>query len=197
MSDGLPTLAGRGLCLRQLTQADAADLFEVFSDPRVMRYWSREPMRDLDEAHQLVADIDAGWRSDTLYQWGVEPDGVGQVVGTTTLFQVSVAHRRGEIGFALGSAWWGRGIARAAVDRLIGHAFDTLDLARLEADADPRNAASLGLLERLGFRREGLLRARYRVGGEVQDSVFLGLLREEWTPLPAVATRMAREPAGH
>lgn len=196
MSDGLPTLVGRSLRLRQLTQRDAADLFEVFADPRVMRYWSRDPMRDPGEARQLVEDIDAGWRGDTLYQWGIEPDGVGRVVGTTTLFQVSQAHRRGEIGFALGSAWWGRGIAKAAVERLILHAFDTLDLGRLEADADPRNAASLGLLQRLGFRREGLLRARYRVAGEVQDAVLLGLLREEWVPPPAVRARMVPAPAG-
>lgn len=182
MSDGLPTLAGRDIRLRQLTQADAADLFDVFSDPRVMRYWSRDPFRHLDEARQLVEDIDGGWRDDTLYQWGIEPEGAGRIVGTTTLFQISTVHRRAEVGFALGSAWWGRGLARAAVGCLIAHAFGTLDLARLEADVDPRNAASLGLLERLGFRREGLLRQRYRVAGEVQDSVILGLLRAEWTP---------------
>lgn len=182
MRSGLPVLQGRGVRLRQLTQADAADLFDVFSDPRVMRYWSREPFRQLDEARQLIEDIDAGWRSDALYQWGIEPDGAGRVVGTTTLFQLSMAHRRGEIGFALGSAWWGRGLARAALECLIGYAFDALDLGRLEADVDPRNAASLDLLERLGFQREGLLRERYRVGGELQDSVILGLLRAEWTP---------------
>lgn len=182
MSDGLPPLTGRGVRLRQLTQADAADLFDVFSDPLVMRYWSRDPFRHLGEARQLIEDIDAGWRGDTLYQWGIEPDAAGRIVGTTTLFQLSMAHRRGEIGFALGSAWWGRGLAKAAVECLIDHAFHTLDLGRLEADVDPRNAASLGLLERLGFQREGLLRERYRVAGEVQDSVILGLLRAQWTP---------------
>ena len=182
MSDGLPPLTGRGVRLRQLTQADAADLFDVFSDPLVMRYWSRDPFRHLGEARQLIEDIDAGWRRDTLYQWGIEPDAAGRIVGTTTLFQLSMAHRRGEIGFALGSAWWGRGLAKAAVECLIDHAFHALDLGRLEADVDPRNAASLGLLERLGFQREGLLRERYRVAGEVQDSVILGLLRAQWTP---------------
>ena len=182
MSGGRPVLKGRGVRLRQLTQADAADLFDVFSDPRVMRYWSRDPFRDLGEARQLIEDIDAGWRGDTLYQWGIEPEGAGCIVGTTTLFQISTAHRRGEIGFALGSAWWGRGLAKAAVECLIDHAFDALDLGRLEADVDPRNTASLGLLERLGFRREGLLRERYRVAGEAQDSVILGLLRAQWTP---------------
>ena len=63
---------------------------------------------------------------------------------------------------------------------MIAHAFDTLGLHRLEADTDPRNERCLKLLTRLGFREEGRLRERWHVGGEVQDSVLLGLLREEW-----------------
>jgi RimJ/RimL family protein N-acetyltransferase len=53
-------------------------------------------------------------------------------------------------------------------------------LHRVEADTDPRNAASLALLERLGFVREGILRERWIVGGEVADSVLLGLLAADW-----------------
>ncbi|HEX2165116.1 MAG TPA: GNAT family protein, partial [Thermoanaerobaculia bacterium] len=59
-------------------------------------------------------------------------------------------------------------------------AFGPLALHRLEADVDPRNERSLKALERLGFRREGLLRERYFVAGEIQDSVMLGLLAREW-----------------
>ena len=50
----------------------------------------------------------------------------------------------------------------------------------LEADVDPKNASSLRILERMGFQREGLLRERWNVGGEIQDSVVLGLLAREW-----------------
>lgn len=48
------------------------------------------------------------------------------------------------------------------------------------ADADPRNERCLRLLENLNFKREGLLRERYHVNGELQDAVVLGLLRSEW-----------------
>lgn len=64
--------------------------------------------------------------------------------------------------------------------RALSYAFDELALRRIEADADPRNAQSLHLLERLGFQREGYARERWHVGGEVCDSVLLGLLRREW-----------------
>jgi RimJ/RimL family protein N-acetyltransferase len=46
---------------------------------------------------------------------------------------------------------------------------------------DPRNEASWRALERLGFRREGYLRERWIVGGEVQDALIYGLIRSEWT----------------
>jgi RimJ/RimL family protein N-acetyltransferase len=67
-----------------------------------------------------------------------------------------------------------------ALGALFDYAFRTLALRRLEADVDPRNAASLGLIRSLGFRQEGLLRERWNVAGEIQDTAFLGLLAREW-----------------
>jgi len=55
-----------------------------------------------------------------------------------------------------------------------------LNLYRIEADVDPRNTGSIKLLEKLNFRREGFLRQRWRVNGEVCDSVLLGLLKEDY-----------------
>jgi RimJ/RimL family protein N-acetyltransferase len=67
-----------------------------------------------------------------------------------------------------------------ALQATLGYAFHILDLHRIEADVDPRNQASIKTLERLGFQREGLLRERWQVGGEIQDSLFYGLLRRDW-----------------
>jgi ribosomal-protein-alanine N-acetyltransferase len=180
VSLGLPTLTGPRLSLRQLTEADAQQLFHVFSDPQVMRYWSRGVLTRLQEAEEMLAAIERGWREDAFYQWGVVPAGAGSVIGTATLFRIEREHRRAELGFAIGSAWWRRGFGTAVVSLLVEHAFGPMGLSRLEADVDPRNLASLRVLERFGFRREGLLRERYRVAGETQDSVILGLLQGQW-----------------
>jgi RimJ/RimL family protein N-acetyltransferase len=67
-----------------------------------------------------------------------------------------------------------------ALKALVSHAFETMNLRRLEADVDPRNGASIRSLERLGFQREGFLRERWHVNGEIQDAHFYGLLRREW-----------------
>ena len=84
------------------------------------------------------------------------------------------------MGYGLAEAAWGQGFAAEAVGALPRHGFDALDLDRVEADIDPRNTASARLLERLGFTREGLLRERWIVDGEVSDSAIYGLLKREF-----------------
>ena len=179
--DELPTLRTARLVLRQLSATDTADIFAVFSDPEVMRYWDHGPMTKPSDAADYIEQIREGLLRRELFQWGICDPSLGRVVGTCTLIHVVAGHQRGEIGFAVARAHWGRGIASEAVTAVVTFAFDQLDLHRLEADVDPRNERSLRLLERLGFRREGYLRERYFVGGERQDAVMVGLLRPEWS----------------
>jgi ribosomal-protein-alanine N-acetyltransferase len=166
--------------LRCLAAADAPAIFRIFSDPRVMRHWSRPPMKDDAEALALLREVRAGYRSGEILQLGIERHGDRLLIGTCTLFHFLRASRRCELGYALGSAHWGQGLMREALQRLLDFAFDELELNRIEADIDPRNAASARLLERLGFIREGHLRQRWIVAGSISDTDLYGLLRSEW-----------------
>ena len=179
--DRLPRLSGERVELRHLTEADAPALLAVFGDPEVMRFWSSPPLAGLGAARSLIAEIDALFHRRELFQWGVCMRGGHEVLGTCTLYHVEADHRRADIGFALGRASWGQGLASDAVATLIGFAFEALGLHRLEADADPENVRSLRVMERQGFRREGYLRERWHHMGEVRDGVLMGLLRREWT----------------
>lgn len=191
MSDGwdwgaeLPVLRAARVALRWLRPEDARDVFAVFSDPEVMRYWSSPPLQNLEAAAVLIRQIQALFASRALFQWGIALRPNDTIVGTCTLFHLDHTHRRGEIGFAVGRGYWGQGLASEAVETLLRFAFEKLNLHRIEADVDPRNDRSLRLLERQGFQREGFLRERYHVGAETPDTVFLGLLRREWTPRQA------------
>jgi RimJ/RimL family protein N-acetyltransferase len=176
----LPTLDTERLRLRPMSARDVPALYAIFGDPEVCRYWSRPAMPDESDAAALLAHIQRGFAERSLFQWGIAlRDGDG-VIGTCTLHALEVQHRRAEIGFALGRAHWGRGYIAEALPRLVSYAFSELALHRLEADADPRNAGSIRALERLGFQREGYLRERYHLLGELQDAVVFGLLRREW-----------------
>lgn len=180
--DCLPTLVAPRVKLRWLMDADVEALYAIFSHPTVMRYWSSAPMSEVGQARTLVADVHEGFRTQRLFQWGVARLEDDRIIGTCTLLAIHEAQGRAEIGYALGHEHWGHGYMNEALSALVDYAFGTLKLRRLEADVDPRNAGSIRALERLGFRREGLLRERWKVDGELQDSVFLGLLRREWRP---------------
>ena len=189
-ADQLPTLATARLRLRWLTPADVPALFAVFGDPAVCRYWSRPPLADIAAAAALQREIALRFAERSLFQWGIAERATDAVVGTGTLASLSAEHRRAEVGFALARAAWGRGYLAEALPALLAFAFGALALHRVEADVDPRNARSIRVLERAGFRREGLLRERYHLAGEVQDALLYGLLRREWeggAPAPAAS----------
>lgn len=176
----LPTLESPRLRLRQLQVGDVPDLFTIFSDPAVTRYWSHAPFRSSGQAEEYLRGIDSGRVNGTHFAWGIALREDNRVIGTTTLFALNPKHRRAEIGYALMSAHWRRGYAREALCAVIDHAFACLGYLRLEADIDPRNIASCQLLETLGFRREGELRERWHVEGEIQHSAIYGLLAREF-----------------
>ena len=79
-------------------------------------------------------------------------------------------------------AWFARVLSSPweAVARVIDYGFDELELRRIFADTDPENRGSIGLLERLGFQREGRLRGEWETHSGVRDSLIYGLLRDEW-----------------
>jgi RimJ/RimL family protein N-acetyltransferase len=175
----LPLRTAR-LELRPLREADVASLFEIHSDPEVMRYWDASIWQSDQRGRAMVARDLALTARDYL-RLGIESRASGKLLGTCALWRIDAQSRRAEVGYALGAAGWGQGYMHEALSALLEYGFTELDLNRVEADTDPRNERSTRLLERLGFTREGLFRERCIVDGEVSDSAMYGLLRREWT----------------
>ncbi len=176
----VPTLSGARVRLRPLRPSDVDDLFALHSDPRVMRYWSFPAWTQREQSVARIAQLERDNAQSEFYTWATTIDGADRLAGTVSLFALNRSHARAELGYALASPAWGKGYATEAVRLAIAFAFESIGLARLEADVDPRNEASCRLVERVGFRREGLLRQRWHVAGEVTDSAMYGLLRSEY-----------------
>lgn len=173
-------LSARNLHLRPSKPADAESMFAMLSDPQSMKYWSDQPISDLDAAVEVLnRDLVSDAEGNSMC-WAVCLNGQDKMIGKCILFQFSQQNYRAEIGYILNREYWRQGLMFQALEAVIDFAFNTLNLHRIEADVDTQNAGSLGLLEKLGFRREGLLRERWRVYGEWQDSVMLGLLKQDW-----------------
>lgn len=168
------------LLLRPMRESDAAALFAIYSDPKVARYWSTPPWTSVDQAHALIAKHTAAMASDEYLCLAIERKSDEQFIGMCTLFKLSKQCRRAEIGYGLASPAWGHGYMHEALGALLNYGFSVMSLNRVEADVDPRNEASVRSLVRLGFRKEGHLRERWIVDGEVSDSDLYGLLFSDW-----------------
>lgn len=182
---GVPVLETARLRLRPYRPEDAPAMFALYSDPRVMRYWSFPPWVEVAQASAYLEHARAGMDSGEIFPWAIADRESDVLIGALTLFSLHVAQLRAEVGYSLSPDHQGRGLAAEALRCALGHAFDQLGLVRVEADIDPRNSPSCRLVETLGFVREGLLRKRWRVNGEVCDTAFYGLLAEEFVRLPA------------
>ena len=181
----LPTIDANRLSLRWISAADTDAFYAIYSNPEVMRYWSTPPLANREVAANLIKKIQEDWKRRAILKWGIALRTNDQLIGSVTLFNLDFNHHRAEIGYALGRNYWGQGYMNEALMALLKYAFEVLDLHRIEADIDPRNAASIKTLERLGFQREGYLRERWHINGEIHDAFFYGLLRHEWVGLAA------------
>ncbi|HPI93750.1 MAG TPA: GNAT family N-acetyltransferase [Deltaproteobacteria bacterium] len=175
-----PVLTTERLTLRSLERRDLEAVFSVFSDPEVMRYWHTTPMTGIREARTFITDAQKFFSRRTSIRWGVARRSDDLVIGTCVLFHFDEQHRRAEIGYALGHDHWGHGFNHEALKAVLGYAFPAFSLHRIEAELDPRNAASIRTLERCGFVREGVLRERCITAGKISDSLVMGLLAREW-----------------
>lgn len=173
-------LGSARLVLSPIRAADAQALFAIQSDPAGMRYWNHAPWTDLKQAYVQILDDLAALDAGTQLKLAIREQADGPLLGIVVVFAIDETSRRAEIGYHLAAHAQGKGYMHEALSRFVTYLFDTLRLHRLEAEIDPRNVPSAQVLERLGFQREGLLRERWRVAGEVSDSALYGLLVREW-----------------
>lgn len=177
------------LRLRPLQPGDAPALYDIFSDPVVMRYWSTGPWSSVEPAQKWITDDAKCLAAGTHLRLGIERAIEHQLIGTCTLFNFNEQCRRAELGYALARTAWGQGVMQEALCGLLRYGFETLTLNRIEADIDPRNLRSARALERLGFRKEGFLRERWIIEGITADSELFGLLRRDWDARAPTAAR--------
>jgi RimJ/RimL family protein N-acetyltransferase len=154
------------LVLRRMTLADVPALHAIMRDAEAMRFWSTLPHESLGETEAFVASTVAAVDAGTADDFAVTLSGV--VIGKAGLWQGN------ELGILVARPHWGKGLATEAARKIIERAF-ARDRHEVVADVDPRNAACLRMLGRLGFRKTGEAKATYLIGQDWVDSVYLSL----------------------
>jgi len=174
-----PTLATERLRLRPFEPSDADDLYRLHSSRVVLRYWDSPPWRDRARADRFVERCRQMAEDDEGVRLAVDRRADDTFVGWCAVTRWNPTYRSAALGYVYDEAAWGHGYATEAAGALLDWAFEALDLNRVQAELDTRNAASARVLERLGFVREGTLREDCIVDGEVSDSWVYGLLRRD------------------
>jgi RimJ/RimL family protein N-acetyltransferase len=167
------------LVLRQWREDDAPAVYVECQDPEIQR-WIPVIPRPYTEQHARA--FVTGALGLGPYQFAVEED--GSLVGSIGM-RVNEEGGTGHIGYWCARRARSRGITSHALRLLCRYAFEDLALARLELITDPNNLASQRVAERVGFRREGVLRSHLRhPDGRRRDSVMFSLLPGELAPRP-------------
>jgi len=175
-----PRIATARLTLRLVAAPDLTSLLEINADDTVTQYLPYASWKGMVDAQEWFGRATARLAAREACQFVIVLRETAQVIGSCLLFHFDESSARAEVGYVLGREHWGAGYMLEAMQALVDFAFDQVGLRRLEAEIDPRNAASARLLGRLGFTQEGLLRQRWALKGEVTDSGLYGLLRDEW-----------------
>jgi len=175
-----PRLETERFVLRQLHASDAEPLFSVFSDEEVTRFYDDEAFTEVGQAREQIEAWARGFDAQRAVRWGIAQRTDDTVVGTCGYYGFHTWNSRGSIGYELARPSWRQGIMTEALDAIIGFGFGEIGLNRIQAVVMPGNVGSEKLLEKLGFRREGLLREYENWGGKgYVDVTMFSLLRSE------------------
>ena len=175
----LPVLETEDLLLRRIRQKDAADIYRYASDAEVARFVLWDPHRSPAETRSIVRDLRRRCRLGYPSSWAVTLRDTGRVIGTIGFVWYSAENASAELGYSFARDCWNRGYATQALKAVTGAAFRYLPVNRLEAQHDVRNPASGRVMQKCGFRREGILRNRIRNKGEYIDVALYALLRQD------------------
>ena len=180
--DNFTSMAATRVALRRLHLGDVDGFTAYRSSAEVARYQSWEAPYPRAAGEQLVREMMAR-HPDTAGEWfqfAVILRSTGELIGDCAARPHPDDFRQAEIGFTIAPAHQGHGYATEAVRRLLDYLFERRAKHRVTACCDARNAASAGLLERLGMRREGHLRESTWAKGEWTDDLLYALLGREW-----------------
>ncbi|AYY57087.1 GNAT family N-acetyltransferase [Burkholderia multivorans] len=177
--DTPPAAGFPGLSVRQLDRADLDAWFAYLSMPDVVRHtsWNLRSRNDLLPLFDGLESSDP----DSIRRLAIVDDASGALVGTIGLHTVSTANRCAEIAYDLAPTHWGRGIARAVCASVTAWAFAEGGFVRMQGVVLTDNIRSARVLEKCGYRYEGLLRAYRMVRGVPGDFAMYARLATDTT----------------
>ncbi|MFZ0548808.1 MAG: GNAT family N-acetyltransferase [Candidatus Promineifilaceae bacterium] len=163
-----PILESERFRLRQLETADAEAVYRIYANDEVTRYYDLETFTKLEQADALIRRQHRLFSQKKGIRWGITFKDKDVVIGTVGMI-LRTEDRQGGIGYDLGRPYWRQGIMSEVLEQVIGFGFETARLDQIQALVMPGNAASAGLLQKLGFKDKGILHNHAYFKGSFHD----------------------------
>jgi ribosomal-protein-alanine N-acetyltransferase len=168
------------LRFRRFQKHDAQSLFEIRSDPEVMKYMDTLPHKSIFNSHKMIKKIRKSFDAEESINWVISYKNNNEMIGYFGFWRLMKEHCRGEIGYALKKQFWRKGIMSETMATMLDFAFNKFNLHSIEANVNDENMASIRLLENFGFKKEAQFRENYLFNGIFLDSVIYSLLENDY-----------------
>jgi len=182
---GTMELVTKRLVLRRFKDSDARNVYENFGkDELVHRYISFIPCSTPEGAYDFVQKHLWGYESNPdFYGWAITLN--GEIIGSIGLFDIDHDSECCELGYSIGSKWWGNGYTTEAAAAVVDFAINRMFAHRVQASVHPDNIASKKVLENIGMRFEGVMRGAQRdPSGKFSDLYLYARLSND--PVPEI-----------
>lgn len=178
-----PVLETPRLVLRQLNLGDADDVLALSSDPDVALWQWGRPLCSDTETKQFIADTIVSYQRGQTTMWAIVERNLDKVISVGGLVEQIPQHRRAQLGGILSKQFWNQGVATEATERILDFCFRHADYNRIEASCWIGNIAAIKVLEKVGMKREGILRQYTIIDEKYCDHQLYSFVRSEYLSL--------------
>jgi ribosomal-protein-alanine N-acetyltransferase len=148
-----PTLHTERFDLIEITQKHLSDLFALFCDENVVRFYNLLPFKNESEGKRLIELFQTRFANQTGIRWGIALKNTTNIIGTIG-YNSYITNHKATIGYDLQASYWNRGFATEALQKIIDYGFNELQINRIEAEVMQGNLASEKVLTKLHFKKE-------------------------------------------
>lgn len=175
-----PTLKTQRLFLRKIIPEDVNALLKLFGNPEVVQFIEMQPIKTIEQANEWLQWMGGAFAAKDGLRWGITlHDGI--FIGSAGINHWNRESHCAEISCDINHTHWGLGYGQEAMREIIQFGWEQMSLNRIEATVIKGNNRSVHVMEKLGFKKEGLLRQRLLKGGKYYDTYIFGMLHCEVT----------------
>lgn len=174
---GTKRIETKRLVLRKFELTDAEAMYKNWaSDDKVTKFLIWPTHKDIEVSRKVLEMWVKDYSEDNNYQWCIELKSIGEAIGSIGVVDYKENIEAVEIGYCIGSKYWGQGITTEALKALIEFFFEEVGVNRIEARHDPVNANSGKVMQKCGLKYEGTRIKADRNNSGICDVAMYGII---------------------